>query len=287
MSDETPAAYDLHHLKDEEVDEIIHCMEGQEAVIVGGQALGIWCDYLFDAEKIEEIGGQVTSKDMDYFGNRELAVILAEQLGGRVEYPNPEDHATPQAAIVLYERDGRTIQIDIMAQLAGLSYKDVMEGHLPLGYGDRDDCFIKILHPFDVLRSRISGVITLRRRDPSALRQLRIAPHVLIAFMSRMLNDALLAQQEGDEDGLKEIMREAQHLIRQLIHLGASSDLDRVFEEQGVDLLAHALELEGHPAWHAMFRERQIAIPAQRGMEARERRIAERKRKDPGSWGAA
>lgn len=105
-ADEDTAALEPIHLSEERVDEIILSAGGTEAILVGGQALGIWVDLLIDPGRLDELGGPVTSKDVDFFGSRHLARALADHLGGRVVQPDPGHVGTPEAAVVLYERDG-------------------------------------------------------------------------------------------------------------------------------------------------------------------------------------
>lgn len=279
------------HLTADEVDEIILSVKGEDVIIVGGQALGIWTLLLLDAETIDAIGGPVTSQDMDYFASRKIASTLAERLGGRVVYADPSDVGTPQSAIVLYERGGREIQIDIMSRLAGLSNKNVSEDYMEVGYGPTDDGgTIKVLSPLQILKTRISGIMTLRRRDPSAVRQMRISALVLTTFIERRLNQVLKVEEDreiGSANGdpaeiLRTLRKDTQDLIREMIDIGRGSEMDGIFLQYDVDLLEMAGNLADHPAWHPQFAEHQIRKAVAYGIDQRESRIAERERRAPG-----
>ncbi|MCA9770856.1 MAG: hypothetical protein KC466_00520 [Myxococcales bacterium] len=271
------------HLPEQLVQEVILSVGDTEAILIGGQALGLWADQLLDPEQLDELGGPVTSKDVDFFGTVDLARDLAQVFGGRVEIPDMDHVNTPEAAIVLYERDGRTVQIDILGCLAGLSNAEVQEGWVDLPYGSgEDEVVIRVMAPMEVLRSRISNIVILRRRDPNAIRQLRLSPHVVEAYIRQQLDRILSVRPEDEPDLIKGLQRSTQDLIRELIQHGRSQELDRIYLDHGVDLLAHALALSDHPAWEPRFADFQIRKAASDGITRRERRIAERERKDPG-----
>jgi hypothetical protein len=265
------------------VDEIIVSAGGTEAILIGGQAIGIWADLLLDPHLIDELGGPITSKDVDFFGTEALAKELARRLGGRIRVPDADDVATPEAAIILFERNAKTIQVDILGRLAGLSNREVENGWVGLPYGTgEDELTIRVMSPMGVLRSRISNIVTLKRSDPNALRQLRAAPHVVEAYIRQRLDGILSSKNAGNTDIQSSLRAGAQDTIKELIRHGRSHELDRIYLDHGVDLLAHALALADHPAWEPRFAEFQIRKSATEGEERRRTRIAERERKNPG-----
>jgi len=271
------------HLPEELVQEVILTAGNTEAILIGGQALGLWADQLLPPDLIDALGGPVTSKDVDFFGTVDLARDLARVFGGRIEIPDADHVNTPEAAIVLYERDGKTVQIDILGCLAGLSNAEVQEGWVDLPYGSgEDEVVIRVMAPMEVLRSRISNIIILRRRDPNAIRQLRLSPYMVEAYIRQQLDRILSVRPEDDPDLIKGLQRSTQDLIRELIRHGRSQELDRIYLDLGVDLLAHAMSLADHPAWEPRFAEFQVRRAATEGAERRRTRIAERERKDPG-----
>lgn len=271
------------HLPAEVAEEVILSAGGTDAILVGGQALGIWVDLLLEPNLVDTLGGPVTSKDVDFFGNVDLAQELADHLGGQVLMPDADHISTPEAAIVLYERGGKSYQIDILGRLAGLTETEVREGWIDLPYGDGDDkVVVRVMAPFEVLRSRIANIVVLRREDAGAVRQLRISPHVVEAYIRQLLDARVDPENEGDEDLLKSLQRNTQDLIRGFVTIGRSHEMDRIFIDHGVDLLEHTLRLSDHAGWHRIFAEKQIVKPATEGIEKRATRIAERERKKPG-----
>jgi hypothetical protein len=265
------------------VDEIIVSAGGTEAILIGGQAIGIWADLLLDPHLIDELGGPITSKDVDFFGTESLARELAARLGGRIRVPDPDDVATPEAAIILFERNAKTIQVDILGRLSGLSNREVENGWVGLPYGTgEDELIIRVMSPMGVLRSRISNIVTLKRSDPNALRQLLAAPYVVEAYIRQRLDGILSPMNTENTDIQGGLRAGAQDTIKELIRHGRSHELDRIYLDYGVDLLAHALALSDHPAWEPRFAEFQVRKAASDGITRREKRIAERERKEPG-----
>lgn len=263
--------------------EVILAAGGTDAVLVGGQALGIWVDLLLAPDIIDKLGGPVTSKDVDFFGNVDLAHELAHHLGGRVCRPDADHVTTPEAAIVLYERGNKSYQIDILGRLAGLTEAEVRNGWIELPYGDGgDEVVVRVMAPFEVLLSRIANIVILGRNSPNALRQLHIATHVVEAYIKDLLDRIIDPATQERADIRKGMQRNTQDLIRALVNAGRSYELDRIFLDYGVDLLAHALNLAYHPGWHPIFAQKQIIEASNEGIEKRASRIAERERKKPG-----
>lgn len=174
------------------------------------------------------------------------------------------------------------MQIDILGCLAGLSNAEVQEGWVDLPYGSGEgEVVIRVMAPMEVLRSRISNIVILKRRDPNAIRQLRLSPHVVEAYIRQQLGRILSVRPEDDPDLMKGLQRSAQDLIRELIRHGRSQELDRIFLDHEVDLLAHARNLADHPAWEPRFAEFQVRRASTQGTERRRTRIAERVKEGP------
>lgn len=88
------------------------------AFLVGGQALNLWAEYYASAPELA-LYGPYTSKDIDYFGQREAARKLARQLNGRLRIPRMDDD-TPETAQVVATINGAEIQIDFLGHVLGV-----------------------------------------------------------------------------------------------------------------------------------------------------------------------
>src|SRR5271168_1561867 len=99
------------HLDPEDVIAIASVLNlGDEAFIVGGQASNLWAErYATRAPELWDYG-PFTSKDIDYYGHKEVAQKLADALGGTVIFPTI-DYATPNSAIVEVTVHGKPITI--------------------------------------------------------------------------------------------------------------------------------------------------------------------------------
>jgi hypothetical protein len=252
------------------LDEILVAAENLEAGIVGGQALNIWAELLFDRAPDElEPYAPYTSKDIDYFGTARVAAELASILDGEVSFPDPDHVSSPNSAIVSYQRDGKRIVIDFLAVLAGLTESDgrdgFVEAEVMAGPDGGRPVRIRLLHPLLVLKSRIAGIITLGRRDDTAIRQLRAAPIVLREYI-RLRRDLGCRKEVAD-------------CLRRLASLAGNAMIDPIYIELDVDLVGILDALGEDTAWDPRFRDHQIVARSTSLRARRERRLKEQRRK--------
>lgn len=115
------------------------------------------------------------------------ARIFATALRGTLNIPKPNDH-TPNTAIVTYKApDGRTLFVDFMGTLIGLTNEEIRKTAVEFehtAYG-----FIRILHPTLVLKSRIVNLHRLQsKRDANGIEQARLAISVAKAFFENYVS---------------------------------------------------------------------------------------------------
>ncbi|MCK9200357.1 MAG: hypothetical protein M0P59_00585 [Gallionella sp.] len=151
----------------------------QPAILVGGQALTFWVDY-FNVP-VPKIDAPYLTQDADVLASKHDAKVVATELGGTLSIPDANDH-TPNTAIVTYRtQDGRTLFVDFMGRLVGLSNREIRESAVEFehpAYG-----LIRILHPTLVLKSRIANLHELKyKRDSNGVEQARLAVLVAKAF---------------------------------------------------------------------------------------------------------
>lgn len=142
-------------------------LDDHNAAIVGGQALNIWATHYYD-QAPEELARSApyTSKDIDYYGNRNAAEALANALQGDVDFPSPDDH-TPNTAVAIVDLNGRRREIDFLGDLAGVPER-VMSGNLATvdrtwPVDDDADARVRLLHPLPILMSRAGNIVMPRR----------------------------------------------------------------------------------------------------------------------------
>ncbi len=91
---------------------------GQEALLVGGQALAVWAQF-FVVEPTGELADKVTLH-VDFVGSREVAKALSAALRWRLYVPPVEDSTPQTAKVSITLPDGGIKQIDFLNSIAGL-----------------------------------------------------------------------------------------------------------------------------------------------------------------------
>jgi hypothetical protein len=208
-------------LSDEEVHQILlQC--GTEALLVGGQALAIWAEYLKVAPT-GELSAKVTA-DADFIGSQQVAKRLSAALRWHIYLPTIED-ATPHAAKVSTTLpDGGIKQVDFLNAIAGLDTEKVQAraAELQLPSGIR----VRILSPPDVLESRLRNLELLpQKRNTVGIAQAELA----IAIVGKFF-DALI------ESDVK--LRTLLDAVKRVGQIAFDPRLSRVCFEYGLNPLA-------------------------------------------------
>ncbi|WP_298725769.1 hypothetical protein [uncultured Ferrovibrio sp.] len=189
------------HLTPDEVREITRVLNSADDVfIVGGQALNLWADRYSAHDDELKAAGPFTSKDVDYFGYLDAARKLAEHFGGTVNIPEPGD-ATPNSAVVVIEINGKVAVIDFINSLLGFTnsdYAKIKEGVVDLIVPVQTtdgiaEIHLPVMSPLHCLISRVANVLhpATLRSDDTAIRQLKAAPRVLIAYIDEALREGV------------------------------------------------------------------------------------------------
>lgn len=187
-------------LSDEDVRRIL-AICSPHALLVGGQALAFWADHL-SVEPPATLADGVTA-DADFIGDAALAKKLGKQLGWRTWIPSIDD-ATPQTGKVTQRlRSGGVKQVDFWSGVAGLSTKDLMRRAIDMDVPDIGH--LRVLHPIDVLDSRIQNLHLLpQKRNRAGIAQAHLAIGVARAFIRREIAE------RGERKALKLLERVAE-----------------------------------------------------------------------------
>lgn len=217
-ADEAPKPFP-DHLRPDEVLQIIDFMAGCDPIVVGGQSVNIWAE-LYAARNLS-LGelGPFTSKDVDFFRNKAAAEALADRLeDGTIFLPTLADMATPSAAVVVGNLNGRRLQVDFMSTVLGVDDDAILKNFVAIegSIGDKVVSLF-LMHPLDCVRSRLANVNTLRRHDDHSLRQAAASLSVLDAFIQDLLD-------AGNAKASQRVLRDLQFVVRDL-HLGKASHL--------------------------------------------------------------
>jgi hypothetical protein len=209
-------------LTSEEVTKIL-AVCGPRALLVGGQALAFWATY-FNVEPVGELSATVTT-DADFIGSKAAAKELLAALGHGWDIRIATmDDATGQIAKVFARVPGGGVkQVDFLAAIVGLDTRKVRERsvEVDLPSGAR----VQVLHPLDVLESRLRNLQTLpTKRNPAGVAQARLAIGVARKFIELMLDRA-------------EKPRVVLRSVNRVIALALESRLAMVLMDFGVDVL--------------------------------------------------
>ena len=163
----------------EEVRRILHVCSPR-GLLVGGQALAFWADYLAVLRPADLVSG-VTS-DADFIGDATLARELGSELGWKVWIPALED-ATPQTGKVTRRLANGTVkQVDFLSGVVGLTTKDLNRRAVELEVPSIG--LLRVIHPIDVLDSRIQNLHLLPgKRTAAGIAQASLALGVVRSFI--------------------------------------------------------------------------------------------------------
>jgi hypothetical protein len=139
---------------------------GQEAPLVGGQALAVWAHF-FVVEPTAELADKVTL-DVDFVGSREVAKALSAALRWRLYLPFVEDSTPQTAKVSITLPDGGIKQIDFLNSVAGLDTASIEARAVDLMLAN--GAHIRVLHPLDLLESRLCNLDLLpsKKTRPAA-----------------------------------------------------------------------------------------------------------------------
>jgi hypothetical protein len=157
----------------------------QPAILVGGQSLTFWVDFF--KIPVPKSNTPYLTQDADVLATKHDARIFATELHGTLNIPKPGDH-TPNTAIVTYNTpDGRTLFVDFMGTLIGLTNEEIRKTAVEFEHPEYG--FIRILHPTLVLKSRIVNLHRLQsKRDTNGIEQARLAVLAAKAFFENYIS---------------------------------------------------------------------------------------------------
>jgi len=139
---------------------------------VGGQALAVWAQF-FVVEPTGELADKVTL-DVDFVGSRAVANALSAALRWRLYIPSMEDSTPQTAKVSITLPDGGIKQIDFLKSIAGLDTASIEARAVNLVLAN--GAHIRVLHPLDVLESRLRNLDLLPSKQNSVGRaQMKLA----------------------------------------------------------------------------------------------------------------
>jgi hypothetical protein len=204
------------HLDHAEVELLLKKLETVEAVVVGGQALALWCRLFLDQAPHIASAYSLTSEDLDVYGSAKEAATFAALLDDAELIVTPAWDASPNSAVVIGKINDRTVRVDFMRNILGVSPKSIKDHYVTFERtmeGGGEPVRFSLLHPLDCLRSRLSNINDLKRQGVHAITSAVAAMTVVDLFISELLD-------AGE-------FRKAQHALLDLFYIGRDNCLDK------------------------------------------------------------
>jgi hypothetical protein len=223
----------------EEVERILKVC-GSRALLVGGQSLATWAVY-YGIQPIGELSRVVTT-DVDFIGSSDTAQQLQRALGPpwKLRQGTLDDFGPQIAKVYATLPEVGIKQVDFLSGIAGLDTEAIRRRASQLTL--TDGTTIQLLHPLDVLESRLRNLDALpSKRNPIGVAQARLAVNIVRSFIEEYMNDA------GDP-------RTVRQAIKRVEKLALDPRLSRVAFTHDIDVLA-AIPVER--IGYSRFREEQ------------------------------
>jgi hypothetical protein len=172
----------------------------------------------------------LTSKDIDFCGERDAARLCARRLNGTSRIPTMDDQTPNSAVVEFVDDDGIKREIDFLDAPFGLSAKEVRDLSQDFAVqgtsGNDTGATFRVMHPLHCLMSRTSNSGGLPGYDtPHALQQLRYSVQIL----RRFIEWTLLGEHQEVRGALK--------LIERTFHFSHSKpNALLVFDRHGIDV---------------------------------------------------
>jgi hypothetical protein len=207
------------HLSSEEVEQLLRYIEQTKSIVVGGQALALWCRLFLDTAPQIATYYSLSSDDLDVYGSVADARALAQLLSdAKLHLPKAFD-ISPNAAVVVGGLGNHTIRIDFMRQILGVDDKGLKNHYVTLTKDtERGPLSINLMHPLDCLRSRLSNINDLHREGVHAISSAKAA----LAVVDLFLDQALASGKT----------REAQALLMNLFYIARDRCIGKTADEK-------------------------------------------------------
>lgn len=242
-------------LTSDEVERILRVC-GTHALLVGGQALATWAVH-FGIQPIGELSRAVTM-DADFIGTSEIAQALQRALGQpwKLRKGTLDDFGGQVAKVYATVPEEGVKQIDFLSGIVGLDTADVRRRASQITL--TDGVTIQLLHPLDVLESRLRNLDALpSKRNPIGVAQARLAVSVVRAFIEDFM----------DASGDPRTVRQA---VKRVEKIALDTKLSRVAFTYDIDVLAAVpVKRIAYPRFHEQQWPRVLATLARKQLQRR------------------
>ena len=178
---------------------------GRSGVLVGGQALAVWVDYFGIAASWGADEDAVITRDIDFLGDRELVERVAKAFPARTVFPPRRALTALVGQVEIPQPGGTFLNVDVIHKVFGVDAGGIRKRAVDIEFEQRGETIrFAVMHPVDVLRSRLANLAKLAEKQTSAgVRQVWLATQVVRHFIARVADDGDAA--EGQKRALKAI----------------------------------------------------------------------------------
>jgi hypothetical protein len=236
---------------------------GPHALLVGGQALATWAVY-YGVQPVGELS-RVVTMDADFIGTSNIAQELQRSLGPpwKLRKGTLDDFGGQIAKVYATVPEEGVKQIDFLSGIVGLNTDVIRKRASQLTL--EDGAMIWLLHPLDVLESRLRNLDALpSKRNAIGIAQARLAVSVVRAFIEHFMDAA----------GAPRTVRQA---VKRVEKLALDTRLSAVAFTYDIDVLA-AIPVQRIA--YARFHERQWPKTIETLERKREKFLARQARRD-------
>lgn len=183
----------MNNISEKELFYILEIVKNYNLIIVGGQAIYfLYNIYKIKNKNLEKLG-PLTSKDIDFLNCNhnqkfEIENIITKKLDNGQLIISRMDDNTPNTAVIQGYIDKKLITIDFLSKIKGVENKSVFKKHIIYSINN-ESIEVKILHPFDCLKSRFANINELKRTDEHSIKQAEASIIILDCYIDECLQN--------------------------------------------------------------------------------------------------
>lgn len=219
---------------------------GEDAVVIGGQALSFLCLTFVEPADLQSLGS-LASKDLDFQSTRDIVERCARRVNVQLETPRV-DTKTELIGVFRFKVNDDECRVDFLTTPLGLPADEVNRFKLKFDVGSTS---IYVMHPLHCLQSRATNVAQLPTQyaNPNGLGQLKAAIVMVRAF--------ILKEAELDAEQAAKMCERVHSFCFEETALEVYRDhqID-IFEAIPRDVLPEKVLTLGYPNWVRQLQER-------------------------------
>lgn len=219
---------------------------GENAVVIGGQALNFLCLTFVNPSELESLG-TLASKDLDYQSTKDVVEACGRRVNLRLETPKAGTK-TELIGVFRFEVQEEECKVDFLNMPFGLSAEEVNQLKLKFDIGPIS---VYVMHPLHCLESRTINVAQLPKQYANAngFAQLRAAIVMVRAF--------ILKEAELDAE-------QAANMCARISKFCFADSALEVYRDHQIDVfeaipkavLPQRVSEKAYPHWERQLRER-------------------------------